>query len=172
MKNQKYFKSVKFTNKHHLEISELLYFQNLNAAKQEKYLQNFEKFFCKGKSARFLYIIQESFCQKYKIGITNNLNKRLSQLQTGNPNDLHFVACFHSEIGDELGLEIMYLEKFLHKNYKSKNIRGEWYELDVKEVVDICIFMDEARELFIEFSGVGNELEEYDRRIEEMLEEE
>lgn len=45
----------------------------------------FETKFGNGNTIQTLYILQNGDTNQYKIGITNNLNKRLAQLQTGCP---------------------------------------------------------------------------------------
>lgn len=166
-----FYKSINFTQNNHEEISDLLDFQKLPEPKQKEYQEKFEEFFTTSKTSKFLYIIEDNDDRRYKIGITNNVEKRIAQLQTGNPNELEYVAYFHSEIGDILGLEIKYLERFLHKNYADKNIRGEWFNLNPDQVIDICIFLEYGRELYMEFCGIGIELNKYEERIAEMIKE-
>lgn len=163
-----FHKSIKFSQKNHDEISDLLDYHKLQEDKKLKYREKFDEFFLTFNSSKFLYIIEDDYDSNYKIGITNNLNTRIKQLQTGNPSQLEFVAYFHSDIIDSLGLEIKYLEKFLHYNYRGKRIKGEWFNLETLEVVDICIFLDFRRGLNTEFCGIGYELEEYNKRLEEI----
>jgi len=73
---------------------------------------------------------------EYKIGYTRNkdINKRLSQLKTGNPNQLKIVKKFESEHGQKV-------ETSLHNIFSHKKIDGEWFRLnneDVNNFIEIC----------------------------------
>lgn len=71
----------------------------------------------------------------YKIGFTKgNTKKRLLQHSTGNPFDLELVYEFNTNFK-------MKVERILHRRYKSKHVRGEWFNLDtgeVNEFLDVC----------------------------------
>lgn len=76
-------------------------------ARQKKYSYNFNGYY-------ILYILQNGNTNQYKIGITNNLNRRLSQLQTGCPNELKVIKVwthYHKTI-------IQKYERVLHRYYK------------------------------------------------------
>ncbi len=70
---------------------------------------------------RSLYIME---CDgKYKIGTTNDVKKRLGQLQTGNPHKI--TISFDVEIGFIAGQ----LEIHLHKLFEEFHVNGEWFDL-------------------------------------------
>ena len=56
-----------------------------------------------------------------KIGRSKDPQKRLKQLQTGNPNRLKLIASF-----DGLGWQ----EKLIHERLKSYRLKGEWFSYD------------------------------------------
>ena len=62
----------------------------------------------------------------FKIGITNDENKRLKQLKTGNPN-FWFLFVF-----DVKNAAIVELE--LHTRFEKKRIQGEWFALDAHDL--------------------------------------
>lgn len=94
----------------------------------------------------FLYFIKETGNLNYvKIGFTKNLNKRLSDLQTGNPRQLYYDKCF---ILDDCKNK----ETILHKICKDKCIRGEWYYLNKKQLDSIYSQIQSY------VSGTGNKL--------------
>lgn len=66
-----------------------------------------------------LYVIR---CGDYvKIGVTNDVDKRLKQLQTGNPSQLvleYVEARYKPEKA----------EKWLHQVFQHKRINGEWFK--------------------------------------------
>ena len=66
----------------------------------------------------YLYFIQSDLTGMIKVGRSKDPQKRLKQLQTGNPNRLKLIASFR-----EKGSEEKYLHEVLN-NYKQK---GEWF---------------------------------------------
>lgn len=77
----------------------------------------------------FVYLIREiSEKVKYKIGMTRGtVEKRLKQLQTGNPNELTLIDSYQTE-------NPFYIEKMLHFKYNQKNVMNEWFDLTMDEV--------------------------------------
>ena len=63
-----------------------------------------------------------------KIGFSDNVDRRISEFQTGNDFEL---VLFGLMKGD------MVLEKKAHSYFKEKKILGEWYDITQKE---ICLF--------------------------------
>lgn len=73
-----------------------------------------------------VYFILDSVSNAVKIGKANNIQERLSDLQTGNPNPLtlvHHIDCGTVE-------ESFLLEQDLHRKYKSLRKIGEWFTYD------------------------------------------
>lgn len=87
--------------------------------------ENLSKAFAKKSGIYILYS-----CGYYKIGITTNINKRISDLQTGNPFLIQLV--FFKIVNDASDLE-----SELHKKYKNKNVLGEWFWLNNEDIQDI-----------------------------------
>lgn len=69
------------------------------------------------------YIISQVKTNYYKIGISNDVNARLRQLQTGNPNELKIIFK-----GNFYLCEI--LEKAIFKLLQKNCIFGEWYDIE------------------------------------------
>lgn len=74
-----------------------------------------------------IYLINIVGTNYYKIGVTQNINKRMIQLQTSNPMSLSLV---HNFIG---GYKI---EFYLHKLFFNHQVKNEWYELP-QDYVDL-----------------------------------
>ncbi len=74
-----------------------------------------------------VYLIQG--VNSYKIGVTNNLRKRMSAFKTANPHIRHVA---HTELMDREEAE--WMETRLHVLYAEKRIAGEWFELDTLDV--------------------------------------
>lgn len=85
-----------------------------------------------------MYILQNGDTQEYKIGITNNLNKRMATLQTGCPNELKIVKLFtHYN-----RRTIEKYERVLHRYFTMCGCRirpnGEWYNLRKSDITYLC----------------------------------
>lgn len=97
-----------------------------------------------------VYLINETNSDRYKIGITKkDVNKRLKQLQTSNPNELWVVHEYKTDYANKL-------EKVLHNFFRVKKLEGEWFLLnddDVLNFKDICI----EKEKVIEFMVKNND---------------
>ncbi|MFY0312912.1 GIY-YIG nuclease family protein [Leisingera caerulea] len=63
-----------------------------------------------------------------KIGRAKNIERRKRDLQTGNPNPLLLLGYIHS--GDEIALE-----KDLHQQFHGRRRQGEWFDIDVLEIL-------------------------------------
>lgn len=80
-----------------------------------------------------LYIISSKSGEKtvLKIGITNDLDKRLKSIQTGNPEKISLVH--QEEIPSYIN--IIEFERWLHSVFGNKRKTGEWFsDLSIKEV--------------------------------------
>lgn len=79
----------------------------------------------------FIYIPDTYKTYNYfKIGRTKHLDKRLSALQTGNPFQLVIYKHIYSK-------EYKNIETELHRMYKDKKIKNEWFKLTIAEIDDI-----------------------------------
>lgn len=63
-----------------------------------------------------------------KVGVARNVERRLRTLQTANYNELRLVC----SIPCRGRLAAYGLEREIHKAFKRKHIRGEWYKGSVK----------------------------------------
>ena len=71
----------------------------------------------------------------FKIGKSNNCERRLKQLQTGNPHELYIARIIpHSKPFE--------LESSLHKYFASRRRRGEWFYIGKKRIDRIRIAED------------------------------
>lgn len=77
-----------------------------------------------------IYLIYDLTNQAYKIGVTKrDCEKRLKQLQTGNPNELELI--FHKSTDHPYRLESM-----LHHCFNEKKILNEWFDLSEEDVIN------------------------------------
>lgn len=86
------------------------------------------------KNAGSVYILK--YGSQYKIGCSNNIDKRLHDLNKNTP---HEITLIHSiETNNKYTLE-----KELHHKYKDKRVKGEWFDLldsdieDIKNIVEV-----------------------------------
>ena len=87
-----------------------------------------------------LYIIRSGKTQLFKIGISKSPEKRLKQLQTGNPNILKIYFVFTISNKYQY-IEAVKVENTIHKYLKEcrgKHILNEWFNLTDDEVIKIA----------------------------------
>jgi len=82
------------------------------------------------KNGRSVYFIGNEELGIVKIGISNDVERRLSDIQVSFPYDLKILAVLENKTTQ--------LEKYLHDKFEKYNKRGEWYELskEIKEYID------------------------------------
>ncbi len=73
----------------------------------------------------YVYLIQ--FGTEYKIGTSNNVERRFRQLKTQMPYDGKIIHTITT--GDPLGIEA-----YWHKYYDSKRLKGEWFKLTNSDI--------------------------------------
>lgn len=77
-------------------------------------------------SFSYVYFILDENSKKIKIGKANDVQERISSLQTGNPNPLkirHIIECKSEQIS-------FLLEKQYHEKFKHLRGIGEWFDYD------------------------------------------
>lgn len=79
-----------------------------------------------GRCVRWVYFIQVGSDGPIKVGLTNNITKRISVLQTGNPFPLHFLTAFRGTTKEAAEIR----ERFSHLR-----MHGEWLAAGV-DLVD------------------------------------
>lgn len=77
----------------------------------------------------YIYVIGEQ-CPPYKIGITNNPDRRLKNLQTGHPKKLtiHYTESIPEN-------KVKELEQIIHKTIGHKRLVGEWFDIQLSEAI-------------------------------------
>ena len=100
-----------------------------------------------GNKEKMLYILFISELNVCKIGISENVEKRVGQLQTGCPFKIDVVKKYESNMSSRI-------EKILHRQYRNRkvdeneyNLMGEWFNLTIGEVLDFeenCIEIEKT----------------------------
>jgi hypothetical protein len=67
-----------------------------------------------------------------KIGRTNSLKRRMSELQTGNPVQLRLLGYIESR-------EDAALEATLHREFHQRRGSGEWFNIEAEEIVPLLL---------------------------------
>ncbi len=75
-----------------------------------------------------VYFVRELRDGHIKIGVSQEIRRRLSQLQTGSPCELALMGWLESQ--DDFGLE-----RDLHREYSAKRLRGEWFSINQDDVL-------------------------------------
>lgn len=93
----------------------------------------------KPKSKGYIYLME---CNgKYKIGVSKNVEKRRRQLSINSPFQIKIVAT--SPLIEDVYKE----EQALHQYYGNYIIKGEWFDLPEREVLDLIIFLEQYEEI-------------------------
>jgi predicted GIY-YIG superfamily endonuclease len=77
-----------------------------------------------------VYFLQD--LNAYKIGITNNMDRRLKTFETGNAY-IRLVAKSKWMSREDA----IWLESSLHAKYAHRRVRGEWFDLKPSEVNEV-----------------------------------
>lgn len=70
-----------------------------------------------------IYVIQESGSGNVKLGFTDDIHKRLIDLQVCNPNELRVIAVWPGGKLED--------EKLFHQYFSEKCVRGEWFNSEI-----------------------------------------
>lgn len=77
----------------------------------------------------YIYVIGGTE-KPYKIGITNNPERRLKNLQTGHPYELKIH--YKEEIPES---QVRLIEQTIHKTIKHKQTKGEWFDISLEDAI-------------------------------------
>jgi hypothetical protein len=89
----------------------------------------------KGSQGGTVYLIHAG--NHYKIGFTNALYRRASQIANGHPNGAELIHSFETD--DPRGIEAYWQNRFADKRVKGVNIAsGEWFTLSKSDVAAFC----------------------------------
>jgi hypothetical protein len=80
----------------------------------------------------YLYLIQQKGSSFFKVGISNNVKRRLENLQSGNPHKLYIVRYW--KISNK-GIETL-----VHNVLVEYHVRLEWF--DIPDVVKVLALID------------------------------
>lgn len=83
----------------------------------------------------FVYLLCDG--EHFKIGMTKqNICKRISELQTGNPNEIFISSYYETNYPYKI-------EQMMHIKYNLSKIKNEWFDLTLEQVIK---FKDNCKE--------------------------
>jgi len=88
------------------------------------------------KGEGFVYVVE--CAGYYKIGKSTKPIKRLNTMRSNNPLDINVIIT-------EKFVDYGEIEKYLHKRYKGKLHRQEWYEFNKQDVEDIRNYIKDKK---------------------------
>jgi len=83
---------------------------------------------------RYVYLINKEYTDEYKIGVSNDPEKRLKAIQTGNSEKVIIFKKFKSQYPTKV-------EGRLHRFFNSERRKGEWFVLtdeQIKSFLSLC----------------------------------
>ena len=90
----------------------------------------------------YVYLIEDLDNNRYKIGVTKDLEKRLRNLQTGNSNRIIIKESYKTEYPFKL-------ELMLHNKFKQFRYNNEWYELESSDVEKFITYCEDCNRIII-----------------------
>jgi hypothetical protein len=87
---------------------------------------------------------------RYKIGLSNDVKRRLSELRTANPS---IKLVMKVEILHKFSFKI---EKSFHNKYKYNNVGGEWFSLTKENIDKFKNDCEQVQESLIYLAESGN----------------
>ena len=92
----------------------------------------------KEEKMSLIYLIQMGDTQYYKIGITKDINRRIRDLQTGNPLPLTVVTTIEIDTNPKQSREFSaFIESRLHALFEYCRASGEWFKFVMQEEEDL-----------------------------------
>ncbi|MCM1221537.1 MAG: GIY-YIG nuclease family protein [Lachnospiraceae bacterium] len=80
-----------------------------------------------GLGKAYVYILKVSPDGVYKIGVSKDVEKRVKQLQTGNPESIEIVKKFLSNYPYKI-------ESVMHRRFQYNHVQGECYYLSEHDI--------------------------------------
>jgi hypothetical protein len=94
-----------------------------------------------------VYLLREGQC--YKIGVSNDISRRLSDLQSGNSRKIEVVAHFKAPE------DYCYVfEGAMHRRFSNSHVSGEWFCLSSEELGKLLSQMRAHEKMFESVFGV------------------
>ena len=95
----------------------------------------------KKKISSYVYFISDG--EFIKIGVAESIEKRLKQIQTGNPRNLNVLFSIPCRAAGYTYCEYtrkdyaLDLERFLHQGFGEYHVQGEWFKIDLLKRINL-----------------------------------
>ncbi len=96
------------------------------------------------KPFEYIYVIYNPISKLTKIGITTNLQQRLSSISTMNGIRIEIICT--GTVFAEIDQSAIYIERFLHYTFKEFRMIGEWFNLSDLQHTKIQTFLNTITE--------------------------
>ena len=90
-----------------------------------------------GSIPAYIYFVQAGYIGPIKIGVAQDVDKRIKDLQVGN----HMALLLIAKIGPFSETHAYCIEKNLHKKFRKHHVRGEWFSrnINLKDINELSI---------------------------------
>lgn len=82
----------------------------------------------------YVYLLKIENDSLYKIGVSQNVKRRIQDISSNLPYDLHILSIHYFE-------DVYDVEEYLAKKYKRSNERKEWYRFTIEQTKEIMIYL-------------------------------
>lgn len=134
-KNGFIFLVMGYTGKEASEIKEAL-IKEFDKLEDDNFIINIPNLVSSKAYDGFIYVIKAKGTDLYKIGCSNDINKRIATLETIIPFDLELIYSYR--LDSKLKFK---LESELHTLLQDKRHKGEWFKLndnDIEKIISYC----------------------------------
>ena len=88
-----------------------------------------------GDDCRFVYLFKNELSGLYKIGVTDKPKTRLNQIKNQSGMVVELVILI--ELLPDYDENAYFIESFIHDFFKEKRKFGEWFDLNVRDVIQV-----------------------------------
>ncbi len=95
---------------------------------------------------QYVYVIFNPLNGLYKIGQTEDIDKRYKQLRTQTGIELEVMMAFMLDKEIDISADVLE-KKILHEYFKRKRVIGEWFKLSLRDLYEISVIGMDFHEL-------------------------
>ena len=89
----------------------------------------------------WIYFIKNDSTGLYKIGITQQIKRRIGELNRQNGGSISFIIA--AEIDESCRCTAHHIEKLLHKHYDKNRVISEWFKLSFDEAFEVFVLFND-----------------------------
>lgn len=111
--------------------------------------EQYEDFLLRGVGGEWVYVFYSETSRLFKIGKTANLRRRFKEIQ--NNSGMKMTNVFALQLEPGIDLPAGGIENIIHTFFKNKRVKGEWFALNFRDLINIYVF----------FMGIGWDLRDF-----------